>query len=131
MAKLKKYNPKGSPPTGGRYSHIAKAEGKSVLFIAGQVALDRSGKVVGKGDVSAQTEQVLRNLQLALAAEGASLNDVAKINVYVTDVRFREEIQKVRAKYFPRNPPASTLIGVTALAQPDFLLEIEAIALIK
>ena len=123
---LQRINPPGlSTPT--TYSHIVR-DGKT-LYIAGQVGADAQGKVVGTGMVE-QLEQVLKNLQTALKSQGADFSHVAKINIYVTDVEaFRApDAAKVRAKYFGTNRPASTLVGVTRLASPEYKVEIEAIA---
>ena len=125
---LQRINPPGlSTPT--TYSHIVR-DGKT-LYIAGQVGADAQGKVVGTGMVE-QLEQVLKNLQTALKSQGADFSHVAKINIYVTDVEaFRApEAAKVRAKYFGANRPASTLVGVTRLASPEYKVEIEAIAVL-
>jgi enamine deaminase RidA (YjgF/YER057c/UK114 family) len=125
---LQRINPPGlSTPT--TYSHIVR-DGKT-LYIAGQVGADAQGKVVGTGMVE-QLEQVLKNLQMALKSQGADFSHVAKINVYVTDVdAFRApEAAKVRAKYFGANRPASTLVGVTRLASPEYKVEIEAVAVL-
>ena len=125
---LQRINPPGlSTPT--TYSHIVR-DGKT-LYIAGQVGADAQGKVVGPGMVE-QLEQVLKNLQIALKSQGADFSHVAKINIYVTDVdAFRApDAAKVRAKYFGANRPASTLVGVTRLASPEYKVEIEAIAVL-
>jgi enamine deaminase RidA (YjgF/YER057c/UK114 family) len=125
---LQRINPPGlSTPT--TYAHIVR-DGKT-LYIAGQVGADAQGKVVGPGMV-AQLEQVLKNLQIALTSQGADFSHVAKINIYVTDVdAFRApDAAAVRAKYFGVNRPASTLVGVTRLASPDYKVEIEAIAVL-
>jgi enamine deaminase RidA (YjgF/YER057c/UK114 family) len=125
---LQRINPPGlSTPT--TYSHIVR-DGKT-LYIAGQVGADAQGKVVGTGMVE-QLEQVLKNLQTALKSQGADFSHVAKINIYVTDVEaFRApDAAKVRAKYFGANRPASTLVGVTRLASPEYKVEIEAIAIL-
>jgi enamine deaminase RidA (YjgF/YER057c/UK114 family) len=125
---LQRINPPGlSTPT--TYSHIVR-DGKT-LYIAGQVGADAQGKVVGTGMVE-QLEQVLKNLQTALKSQGADFSHVAKINIYVTDVdAFRApEAAKIRAKYFGPNRPASTLVGVTRLASPEYKVEIEAIAVL-
>jgi enamine deaminase RidA (YjgF/YER057c/UK114 family) len=125
---LQRINPPGlSTPT--TYSHIVR-DGKT-LYIAGQVGADAQGKVAGTGMVE-QLEQVLKNLQTALKSQGADFSHVAKINIYVTDVdAFRApEAAKVRAKYFGANRPASTLVGVTRLASPEYKVEIEAIAVV-
>ncbi len=125
---LQRINPPGlSTPT--TYAHIVR-DGKT-LYIAGQVGADAQGKVAGPGMVE-QLEQVLKNLQIALTSQGADFSHVAKINIYVTDVdAFRApEAAKVRAKYFGANRPASTLVGVTRLASPEYKVEIEAIAIL-
>jgi enamine deaminase RidA (YjgF/YER057c/UK114 family) len=125
---LQRINPPGlSTPT--TYSHIVR-DGKT-LYIAGQVGADAQGKVVGTGMVE-QLEQVLKNLQTALKSQGADFSHVAKINIYVTDVEaFRApDAAKVRAKYFGANRPASTLVGVTRLASPEYKVEIEAVAVL-
>ena len=123
---IERINPPGlSMPT--TYSHIVKVG--SILYIAGQVGADAQGKVVGPGMVE-QVEQVLKNLQIALRSQGADFSHVTKINIYVTDVdAFRApEAAAVRAKYFGANRPASTLVGVSRLASPDYKVEIEATA---
>jgi enamine deaminase RidA (YjgF/YER057c/UK114 family) len=125
---LQRINPPGlSTPT--TYSHIVR-DGKT-LYIAGQVGADAQGKVVGPG-MAQQLEQVLKNLQIALKSQGADFSHVAKINIYVTDVdAFRApDAAAIRAKYFGANRPASTLVGVTRLASPDYKVEIEAIAVL-
>lgn len=125
---LQRINPAGlSTPT--TYSHVVRAG--NTLYIAGQVAADRQGKVVGPGMVE-QLQQVLENLRTALASQGADYSHVAKITIYTTDVdAFRApEAAAVRAKYFGAHHPASTLVGVTRLASPDYKVEIEAIAIL-
>lgn len=124
--RIERINPPGlSTPT--TYSHIVKADG--IVYIAGQVGADAQGKVVGSGMVE-QLEQVLKNLQIALGSQRLDFAHVTKINIYVTDVdAFRApEAAAVRAKYFGANRPASTLVGVTRLASPDYKVEIEATA---
>ena len=119
-------NPQGlSTPT--TYSHVVRA-GKT-LYIAGQVAADAQGKVVSQA-MTDQVRQVLANLKTALASQGAGVEHIAKINIYVTDMdAFRApEAAKVRADFFGAHRPASTLVQVVRLASPDFKVEIEAIA---
>jgi reactive intermediate/imine deaminase len=113
------------PPT---YSHVVKAG--STVYIAGQTPVDEQGQVVGRGDITAQTTQVFENIKKALAAAGADFSDLVKITVYVTDPRFRDALSEVRRKYLTRELPASTLVVVAGLANPDYLLEIEAIAVV-
>jgi enamine deaminase RidA (YjgF/YER057c/UK114 family) len=115
------------------YSHIAIASGARTIYISGQVAMDSQGNLVGAGDLGAQTEQVMRNLGLALAGAGASFADVVKITTYVVDYKpeHRAIISKARTPFFAgREPPASTLVGISALALPGWLIEIEAIAVV-
>jgi enamine deaminase RidA (YjgF/YER057c/UK114 family) len=114
------------PPT---YSQVVKAG--NTIYIAGQVAQDERGQLVGPGDFVAQANQVFENLKRALAAAGADVGDLVKTTVYVTDPRYREALRDVRTKYLGDTPPpASTLVVVAGLAQPEYLLEIEAVAVI-
>lgn len=127
---LRHLNPQGlSTPTG--YTHVVIPQGGRVVFIAGQVSADRTGAVVGKGDFKAQAKQVFENLKTAVEAAGGTLSDVAKINVYATDLSQIAALREVRQQYFTGNPPASTLVQVVGLARPEFMLEIEAIVAIR
>ena len=119
-----------SKPPG--YTHVVDMAGPArIIYIAGQLALDPSGKIVGAGDFRAQAIQVFENLKSALAAVGASFDDVVKINNYVLDISHRPIFREIRDMYVNKAaPPASTLVGVTALAYPEALIEIEAIALL-
>lgn len=124
--------PEGIAPATG-YSHVVVTSPGKLVFISGQVARDKQGNLVGKGDLHAQTVQVFENLKAALAAAGATFNDVVKINWYVKD--YKQEnlavLREVRTMYVNKdNPPASTLAGVAALAQDDYLIEVEAVAAI-
>jgi reactive intermediate/imine deaminase len=118
-----------STPTG--YTHVVAPQRGRLVFIAGQVAADRSGGVVGAGDFKAQTKQVFENLKAAVEAAGGTMADVAKINVYVKDISQLTAMREVRQQYFTGNPPASTLIQVVALARPEYLIEIEAIVAVE
>jgi enamine deaminase RidA (YjgF/YER057c/UK114 family) len=113
------------------YSHVVSASGTCV-FVAGQVAYDDEGRVVGPGDLRVQTEQVFKNIVRALAAAGARIEDVVKITVFVVNYTpaDREVIAEVRSRFVGKPPPASTLVGVQALVMPELLIEIEAIAVI-
>ena len=111
------------------YSHTARVRSGTLLFIAGQVALDPSGKLVGTGDFRAQTQQTFQNLQAALEASGGNLRDIVKLNVYVLDVAKLADYREVRDRYIDVNhPPTSTVVQVAALFRPEFLIEIEAVA---
>src|SRR5712692_2099959 len=92
------------------YAHVVKAG--NTIYVAGQVAQDEKGQVVGRGDITAQATQVFENLKKALAAGGADFRDVVKINIYLTDPRYREPLGKVRAQYIRDPLPASTLVVV-------------------
>ena len=128
-AVIERMNPSGlSTPTG--YSHVVSARGGRTIYIAGQVALDQQGRIVGAGDLAAQTQQVFTNLEIALKAAGATFADVVKTNYYLRDASKVAVVREIRSKYFTSALPASTLIEVPRLAQPDFLIEIEVIAVV-
>ena len=113
------------------YTQVVASRGARTIHVSGQVAIDAAGELVGPGDLAAQTEQVMVNLRTALEAAGVSFGDVVKIVVYVVDYQpeHRAVIGEVRGRYLSAaNPPASTLVGVTALAAPEYLIEIEAVA---
>lgn len=111
-----------------RYSHGIVAEGGRLLFIAGQTAVDKDGNVVGKGDIEAQTQQVYKNLMAVLEEAGASFNNLVMTTTYIVDRKYREGYNKVRMQYYKQNSPTSTLVIITGLAHPDYLIEINAIA---
>ncbi len=110
------------------YSHVVKAG--TTVYVAGQVARDANGNLVGPGDITAQATQVFNNLGIALEAAGATFANVVKITVFLTDPRFREAVGKVRAQYLKDPVPASTLVVVAGLAEPEFLVEIEVTAVL-
>ena len=113
------------------YSHAAKIGPGVLLFIAGQVALDGSGNLVGSGDFRAQSQQVFKNLQAAVEAAGGNFRDIVKLNVYTVDVSKLADYREVRDRYIDvANPPTSTLIQVAALFRPAFMIEIEAVAVL-
>ena len=116
----------GVRPPDGHYSHGIIASGR-MLFVAGQVALDDQGRLVGAGDAAAQARQVLINLQRIIEAAGASMADVARTTVYLTRLEDRGLVGEVRAEFFPSPAPANTLLVVASLAQPEYLVEIDAI----
>ena len=126
---IQRTNPPGlSTPTG--YSHVVSARGGRTIYIAGQVALDAKGQLVGDGDLAAQTRQVFANLEVALKAAGATFDDVVKTNYYLRDAAQVQVIRDVRGKYFTKALPASTLVEVSRLANPGFLVEIEVVAVV-
>jgi reactive intermediate/imine deaminase len=115
-----------STPTG--YTHVVQVHGGRTIYIAGQVSFDKSGNLVGKGDFAAQTTQVFENVKAALAAGGATFDNVVKVTTFVTDLSEMQTLRSIRAKYYGQNAPASTLVQITKLAHPDLMIEIEAIA---
>jgi enamine deaminase RidA (YjgF/YER057c/UK114 family) len=122
--------PDGIAPGNG-YSHAVVAECGHVVAIAGQVAMDEQGELVGQGDPAAQAERVYQNLALALAAAGATFADVIKLNNFVTDISILPALREARDRYIDvANPPASTAVEVRALFQPGYMIEVEALAVL-
>ena len=99
-----------------------------LVIVSGQAALDEQGRIVGPGDFDAQAEQTFRNLARVLEAGGSSLERVVKVTIFLTDIKNNTKVWKARAEVFSGNFPASTLVQVAALAAPEILVEIEAIA---
>ena len=103
-----------------------------MVFIAGQVALDASGNLVGKDNFRAQAEQVFENLKTAVEAAGGTFEDVIKLNIYLLDLSHVPIFREVRDKYINlKNAPTSTAVQVSRLFRPEFLLEIEAVAIVS
>ena len=130
MAKIEPYAAKGvyDPPA---YAQAVKVEGgRTMLFIAGQVAYAADGSAAHPGDFKAQARACLGALRAQVEAGGGTLRDIVKINTYLTDIRHRAEYGQIREEFFGRKLPASTLVAVAALAQPEFLIEIEAVAVL-
>jgi enamine deaminase RidA (YjgF/YER057c/UK114 family) len=121
-------NPPGLAKPSG-YTHVVDVPAGRTLYIAGQVARDASGALVGKGDMRAQSEQIFRNIQTALESRGATFADIVQLTAYVRDMSQIAAYREVRERVLGANPrPASSLVGVAALASDDFLLEVEAVA---
>ena len=117
--------PEGLNPTNA-YNHVVRVG--NLVFVAGQTAADSSGNVVGVGDVEAQAEQVYNNLSKALASVGADFSNLVKTTTYLTRAEDIEGYRRARSKHIRTDLPTSTLLIVTRLANPDYLIEIEAIA---
>ena len=128
FAQVKRSNPPTlSKPTG--YTHIVEVHGPGkTIYISGQIALDKDGTVVGANDMRAQAEQVFKNVEAALAAAGAKLTDVVKMNTFATDLTQIQAYRDVRTRFFGDVTPASTLVQVVHLARPEYMLEVEVIA---
>lgn len=122
-------SPDGLPPTVG-YSHVAAVPASArLIFVSGQIAADARGTIVAPGDIEAQTRQVFRNLERALAAEGAAWADVVKLTFFVTDTEQLARVRAVRDEFVDTAaPPASSLVKVAGLVHPDLLIEVEAVA---
>jgi enamine deaminase RidA (YjgF/YER057c/UK114 family) len=113
-----------------RYSQGILNEGGKVLFIAGQTASDKDGNVVGKGDIKAQTRQVFENIKAVLEAAGGSFDNLVMTTTYITDRKYREGYNEVRRGIYKTDPPTSTLVIVSGLANEDYLIEIASIAVL-
>lgn len=124
-------NPEGLvKPTG--YTHLVIAPDGRTVYIAGQVAFDRTGKVVGDGDFAAQAEQVFRNLRHALTSVGGSMGDLVKTTTFITDIKHLPALREVRARHLAQSqPPANTLVAVSGLARAELLIEIEGVAVLR
>lgn len=123
-------NPPTLPPSAG-YTHIVTATGGTTVYISGQVALTPDGTLVGAGDLEAQTVQVFENLRAALAAAGATFEHVVKLTIFVLDAAQAPTIRAVRDRYInTQAPPASSAFEVRRLFRDDFLIEVEAVAVV-
>jgi enamine deaminase RidA (YjgF/YER057c/UK114 family) len=128
---IRRINPPelGTPPG---YSQVVDVSASRIVFISGQTALDRDGHVVGKNDFAAQAAQVFRNLDVALRASGCTAANLVKLTVFLTDMDNLASYREARNRFFatvaPQAAPAVTLVEVSKLYGPDFMIEIEAIA---
>ena len=129
MTERQEYRVEGLPEPFSHYTDAVRAGG--LLFVSGCVALDADGKLVGEGDVVAQARQVFENIGLCLSAAGASFGDVVKVTTFLTDISDRARINPVRQEFFGDARPASTLVEVSALVVPEFLIEVEAVAVLS
>ena len=114
----------------GSYSPGWEVSGGRLVFVAGQIPWDADGQTVCKGDVAGQTRQVFANIGAVLAEAGGSLDDVVKITIFAADIRYRNAINQVRTETFKEPYPASTQVAVASLVDPEWLVEIEAVAFI-
>ena len=125
-------NPPALNPTAG-FTHVVTATGGTTVYVSGQAGVDERGEVVGRGDFRAQVERTFENLKAALAAAGATFADVVKVTYFVLGLKPEHVpvLREVRGHYLDReSPPASTLVGVAALVVPDWLVEIEVVAVV-
>jgi enamine deaminase RidA (YjgF/YER057c/UK114 family) len=130
MAKIEQYAAKGvfDPPT---YSQAVKIrDGQTILYIAGQVAYTADGGAAHPGDFKAQARAALAALKAQIEAGGGTMADIVKVNTYLTDMRYRADYAVLREEFFGKKMPPSTLVAVSALALPEWLIEIEAVAIL-
>jgi enamine deaminase RidA (YjgF/YER057c/UK114 family) len=125
MTPVEHIQPDRLSPTGNRYTHVIKAG--DWVYISGQTASDESGTVVGVGNAAVQAAQVFDNLQKAMESAGGTLGDIIKTTIYVVSRDDVEPVRAVRRDRFGDRPPASTLVIVSGLARPEYLVEIEAV----
>ena len=129
MPEVTYMNPGGiADPSPSGFTAVVKAG--NTVYIAGMVAQDENGNVIGEGDAEAQTRQIWHNISVAVAAAGGSLADIVKTTTYVTGIEHGAAVRRVRGELFPENPPTSTLLVVSELANPAYVVEIESIAVI-
>jgi enamine deaminase RidA (YjgF/YER057c/UK114 family) len=115
----------------GHFSQAIAVEAKGrLVFLSGMTARRPDGTIAGIGDIEAQTRQVCENLKAAVEAAGGTLGDICRVDVYVRNVEHFDAIHKVRREYFPPPAPASTMVEVTKMVSPDYLIEINAIAVV-
>ena len=115
----------------GHFSQAIAVDAKgTIVFLSGMTARRADGSIAGVGDIEAQTRQVCENLKSAVEAAGGSLDDVCRVDVYVRNMEHFEAIHKVRREYFKAPAPASTMVEVTKMVHPDYLIEINAIAVL-
>ena len=110
------------------YSHVVAVEAKRTIYVSGQLARNAQGNIVGKGDMATQLRQVGENIKTALAAANATLDDIVKITTFTTDIDEFFKHVDIRAEYFGKALPASTAVEVRRLSHPDFVVEIEVVA---
>jgi enamine deaminase RidA (YjgF/YER057c/UK114 family) len=130
MPKTQITSPKLRQPS-GIFSHATAIEATGrLVFISGMTARRADGSIAGIGDISAQTRQVCENLKAAVEAAGGTMDDICRVDVYVRNIEQFDAIHKVRAEYFKAPLPASTMVEVTKMVSPDYLIEINAIAVL-
>ena len=124
------FDPPGVIVPFGIFSNAAWQPPGRVLHIAGQVAWDEDGAIIGKGDIKAQTRQVVRNVKGIVESAGGTIDDIVTVKVYVVEMSGLKDIHEVRKEYFSEPYPASTLVQVAGLVDPELMIEMDAIAVI-
>ena len=130
MPKIEQYAARGvyDPPI---YAQAVKVTGaETILYLSGQVAYDDKGGVAHPGDFKAQARAALQAVKAQVEAGGGTMANIVKVNTYLTDIRHRADYAAIREEFFGKKMPASTMVAVAALAQPEFLIEVEAVAVL-
>jgi 2-iminobutanoate/2-iminopropanoate deaminase len=130
MPKIEKFAAVGMYDPPGYSQGIKVSEAGTVLFLAGQVAYDKDGSVKHPGDFKAQAREVFRCIKSLVETAGGRMDSIVKLNTYLTDIRYRADLVPIREEFLGKKGPASTLVQVSALAHPDWLIEVEAIAVV-
>src|SRR4051794_38341483 len=119
----------GKPSGHFSQANAIEARGR-LVFISGMTAKAADGSIVGRGDIEAQTKQMCENVKAAVEAAGGTMADICRVDVYVADMAEFDTIHKVRREVFPSPPPASTMVAISGFTHPDYLIEMNAIAVI-
>ena len=122
--------PAGLAKPTGHWTTVTTARPGKLVFVSGLTAKNEHGELVGVGDIRAQTRQVCDNLRAAMRAAGGTLGDVVRVDVFVKEMAGFKDIHDIRREYFGANPPASTMVAVSAFTHPDMLIEINAIGVL-
>jgi 2-iminobutanoate/2-iminopropanoate deaminase len=130
MPKIEKFAAIGMYDPPGYSQGIKVSEAGTVLFLAGQVSYDKDGSVKHPGDFKAQAREVFRCIKSLVETAGGRMDSIVKLNTYLTDIRYRADLVPIREEFLGKKGPASTLVQVSALAHPDWLIEVEAIAVV-
>jgi len=120
-----------APPRGGIFSTAVEARAARTIYTSGLTSRNKDGEVVGKGDIKLQTETILNNMRIILEEAGATMDDIVKLSVFIRDMGLFDQIHDVRRSFFSEPYPASTMVEVSMLADPDLLIEIEAVAVVE
>ena len=130
MPTIEKFSAPGlfDAPTYSQGVKVSQAQ--TILFLSGQVAYTDEGRPAFRGDFTAQARGAYEAIKALVESQGGTMNNVVKITTYLTDMRYRVDLPPIREEFFGKKGPASTLVGVAALAHPDWMIEIEAIAVI-
>ncbi len=123
--------PAAVPRPVAEYAQGVEVSGGRTLYVAGQVALDADGRLVGEGDIRAQARQVFRNIRAIIEEAGGGMTDIVKLTTFLTSMDDYPGFVEVRSEFLPAPWPAATLVAVSALVRPEWLVEVEAIAVLR